>query len=175
MPAMHYTIQWPDASRSVAYSPSLVIEDFLTPGTDYPLDDFLRRVREATAIANQRVQAALQERIKELTCLYQIARVMERPQNPLEDVFRSVVQALPPAWQYPDIASARIIFDHQKFASSNFQEGRFKQSAELIVNGKSHFLGTGDSFFFASSLPHRYRNIDPGVTRILWVATPASF
>lgn len=47
--------------------------------------------------------------------------------------------------------------------------------AELIVNGKSHFLGTGDSFFFASNLPHRYRNIDPGVTRILWVATPASF
>lgn len=57
MPAMHYTIQWPDASQSVAYSPSLVIEDFFTPDTDYPLDDFLRRVREATAIANQRVQA----------------------------------------------------------------------------------------------------------------------
>jgi len=47
--------------------------------------------------------------------------------------------------------------------------------AELIVDGKSHFLGTGDSFFFASNLPLRYRNIDPGVTRILWVATPASF
>ncbi|MDD8024672.1 MAG: cupin domain-containing protein, partial [Paracoccaceae bacterium] len=47
--------------------------------------------------------------------------------------------------------------------------------AELIVAGKSHFLGPGDSFFFASNLPHRYRNIDPGVTRILWVATPATF
>lgn len=46
---------------------------------------------------------------------------------------------------------------------------------ELIVDGKSHFLGPGDSFFFASSLPHRYRNIDPGVSRILWVATPATF
>jgi uncharacterized repeat protein (TIGR04042 family) len=57
MPAVHYTLQWPDASQSVAYSPSLVIEDFLAPGTEYPLDDFLRRVREATAIANQRVQA----------------------------------------------------------------------------------------------------------------------
>ncbi len=46
---------------------------------------------------------------------------------------------------------------------------------ELIVDGKSHFLGPGDSFFFASSLPHRYRNIDPDVSRILWVATPATF
>ncbi len=88
------------------------------------------------ALANQRVQAALQERIKELTCLYRIARVMERPQNPLDDVFRSVVEALPQAWQYPDIASARIIFNHQGYVSPRFQESRFKQSAELIVNGK---------------------------------------
>jgi len=46
---------------------------------------------------------------------------------------------------------------------------------ELIVDGRSHFLAPGDSFFFASNLPHRYRNIDPGVSRILWVATPATF
>ena len=88
------------------------------------------------ALVNQRVQAALQERIKELTCLYQIARVMERPQTPLDEILQSVVEALPPAWQYPDIASARIVFDHQGYASPSFQEGRFKQSADLIVNGK---------------------------------------
>lgn len=47
--------------------------------------------------------------------------------------------------------------------------------AELIVDGRSHFLGPGDSFYFASRLPHRYRNVDAGETRILWVATPATF
>lgn len=57
MPAMHYTILWPDATQSVAYSPSLVIQDYFQPGADYPLSDFMRRVREATAIANQRVEA----------------------------------------------------------------------------------------------------------------------
>lgn len=57
MPAMHYTIEWPDATQSVAYSPSLVIQDYFQPGSDYPLAEFMRRVREATAIANQRVQA----------------------------------------------------------------------------------------------------------------------
>lgn len=89
------------------------------------------------ALVNQRVQAALQERIKELTCLYKIGGVMERPQNPVDEVLRSVVEALPQAWQYPDIASARIIFDHQAYASPGFQESRFKQGAELIVNGKA--------------------------------------
>ncbi len=57
MPAMHYTIRWPDASESVCYSPSLVIQDFFSPGEDYALGDFLRRVREATGIANERVHA----------------------------------------------------------------------------------------------------------------------
>lgn len=57
MPAMHYTLRWPDASESRCYSPSLVIHDYFEPGRDYALADFLRRVREATAIANERVQA----------------------------------------------------------------------------------------------------------------------
>jgi len=57
MPAMHYRLRWPDASETLAYSPSLVIEDFFTPGQDYALEDFLRRVREATAIASARVEA----------------------------------------------------------------------------------------------------------------------
>jgi uncharacterized repeat protein (TIGR04042 family) len=57
MPAMHYRLRWPDASETVAYSPSLVIRDFLQPGTAYPLPEFLRRVREATQIASDRVAA----------------------------------------------------------------------------------------------------------------------
>jgi uncharacterized repeat protein (TIGR04042 family) len=57
MPAMHYTVRWPDATESRCYSPSLVIQDFFEPGHDYPLDDFLRRVREATTIASDRVRA----------------------------------------------------------------------------------------------------------------------
>src|SRR5450830_362249 len=57
MPAMHYTVRWPDATVDTCYSPSLVIQDFFEPGQDYPLDDFLRRLREATHSASERVRA----------------------------------------------------------------------------------------------------------------------
>lgn len=57
MPEMHYTVRWPDAQESRCYSPSLVVRDLLTPGADYALADFMQRVRQATAIANERVQA----------------------------------------------------------------------------------------------------------------------
>jgi uncharacterized repeat protein (TIGR04042 family) len=57
MPALHYTLLWPDDSQTRSYSPSLVIQDFLEAGADYAADEFLRLVREATAIANERVEA----------------------------------------------------------------------------------------------------------------------
>jgi signal transduction histidine kinase len=88
------------------------------------------------ALMNQRAQAALQERIKELTCLYKIARVMEHPKTSLDEVLRSVVEALPPAWQYPDIASARIIFDQRIFLAPNFRNNGYAQKADLVVQGK---------------------------------------
>lgn len=57
MPAMHYRLRWPDASETLCYSPSLVIQDYLRPGDHYPLAELLNRLREATRIANERVQA----------------------------------------------------------------------------------------------------------------------
>jgi uncharacterized repeat protein (TIGR04042 family) len=57
MPAMTYRLQWPDATVSDCYSPSLVIRDYFAPGTEYELGEFLRRIREATAIASERVRA----------------------------------------------------------------------------------------------------------------------
>jgi uncharacterized repeat protein (TIGR04042 family) len=57
MPAMHYTVRWPDEKETCCYSPSLVIQDVLTLGTDYAVAEFMQRVRQATAIANERVHA----------------------------------------------------------------------------------------------------------------------
>lgn len=57
MPAMHYHLRWPDGAETACYSPSLIIQDYFQPGTAYPLADFLRRIREATGIANDRVRA----------------------------------------------------------------------------------------------------------------------
>lgn len=57
MPALHYTVRWPDAREVQCYSPSLIVQELFEVGRDYPLPDFIQRVRHATAIANERVQA----------------------------------------------------------------------------------------------------------------------
>jgi uncharacterized repeat protein (TIGR04042 family) len=57
MPEMCFFIRWPDGSRELCYSPSLVVKDYFAPGESYLLADFLARSRTALAIASDRIEA----------------------------------------------------------------------------------------------------------------------
>jgi uncharacterized repeat protein (TIGR04042 family) len=57
MPEMHFRVRWPDGSTDTCYSPSWVIEEHLTEGASYTLDDFAARARAALDIASERVRA----------------------------------------------------------------------------------------------------------------------
>ncbi|HMN80654.1 MAG TPA: cupin domain-containing protein [Burkholderiaceae bacterium] len=46
---------------------------------------------------------------------------------------------------------------------------------EIIVDSTPFRLSKGDSIFFASERPHRYRNPGSSVARVLWVNTPPTF
>lgn len=46
---------------------------------------------------------------------------------------------------------------------------------ELWVGEERHLLSKGDSFAFASTRPHRYRNPGEVTTRVVWAITPPSF
>jgi len=86
-------------------------------------------------IASRRAHAALTERVKELTCMYGIAQVAARPSLTLDETLQEIVELLPAAWQYPDIATARITLDERAFTSPGFRGGPRALSADITVNG----------------------------------------
>lgn len=88
------------------------------------------------ALINQRAQAALRERIKELTCLYGIARIVERPGVSLDEILQNTANLLPPAWQYPEITKGRIVLKNQTYASPGFRTGPHRQKANIVVKGE---------------------------------------
>ena len=47
--------------------------------------------------------ASLQERAKELNCLYEVEQILARLDLPLVEAFQQVVEIIPPGWQYTDI------------------------------------------------------------------------
>jgi len=57
MPEMLFQLRWPDGEETQCYSPSLIIESFLSPGESYGLADFVARCTEALIIASDRVEA----------------------------------------------------------------------------------------------------------------------
>jgi two-component system NtrC family sensor kinase len=88
------------------------------------------------ALLHQHSQAKLHERVKELTCLYGIARIASEPDMLFEDKLMNIVTLLPPAWQYPARACARIIIDGQVFQTPHFHEATHRQSARICVRDK---------------------------------------
>ncbi|MHC4537462.1 MAG: sensor histidine kinase, partial [Planctomycetota bacterium] len=82
-------------------------------------------------------RAALAERVKELTCLYGIAQISGQPDTSLDEVLQSIVELLPAAWQYPEIASARITLDDTAYETPGFREGPQKQTADIVVSGSA--------------------------------------
>jgi signal transduction histidine kinase len=88
------------------------------------------------ALINRHNHVALDERLKELSCLYSLVQLYYQPDKTVDEILQGTVELLPPAWQFPELASARIIFDNRVFTSRKFTEGRYCQKSDLIVNGK---------------------------------------
>ncbi|MBU0641534.1 MAG: nucleotidyltransferase domain-containing protein [Planctomycetes bacterium] len=82
------------------------------------------------------VLRTLQERAKELNCLYRVEEIISASELTLDEVFRGVLDAVPPGWQYPNICVARITHDNQTYAFGDFRETPWVQKATVRVYGE---------------------------------------
>ncbi len=78
----------------------------------------------------------LQERAKELNCLYRIEELLNDTNASLEQLFQGVIDILPCGWQYPDVCQIRIIYNNKKYQSPDYRETPFVQSTEIVVQDK---------------------------------------
>ena len=88
------------------------------------------------AIRNWQNLTAMTERVKELSCLYGLAQLMDPPDRAVEEVLQGVVELLPSAWLHAQDASARIEYDGKEYFSAGRRSSVQAQSAVLTVNGK---------------------------------------
>ena len=64
----------------------------------------------------------LGERVKELTFLHNISRIFMDDTRSEFEVLQAVADAMPAAWQYPEVAAARVGYNGYQFTSPNFRE-----------------------------------------------------
>lgn len=91
----------------------------------------------------------LRERVKELSCLYEISQLSSRPTASLSEILQGVADALSAAWQRPDRTSARVRLDNDEFYSGTVMLPGCGRIEPVMVRGERR----GDIVVGYPSLP----------------------
>ena len=76
---------------------------------------------------------ALQERAKELDCLYRIDEILGRYSEPCDEVFNEIVETIPPGWQFPESCSAALTIFGRDYGWNGARASRWVQTASVRV------------------------------------------
>ena len=126
-----YELEWTHKNGQKVYtlvSPTLILDaDGRYAGAFAVITDITERRKRTYD---------LEERVRELNCLYGISKVVEQQDISLEEIFQGTVNLIPASWRYPEITCARVILGDQVFETDKFNESVWKQGCDIIVNGK---------------------------------------
>jgi len=76
---------------------------------------------------------ALRERAKELRCIYRVASALARREEPPQIVFQWVLEAIPPAWQFPEDTTARIEYFGRTHALPDFIDTPWRLRSPISI------------------------------------------
>ena len=79
----------------------------------------------------------LQEREKELHCLYEVDEILRIRRLSVEDLLAKIVVAIPSGWQYPDICYAKITYANREYCSQKCAESRWVIKSDIIVQDEA--------------------------------------
>ena len=94
---------------------------------------------------------SLQERAKELNCLYRIEELLNRPDAEIGEVCGEIIEAIPPGWQYPDICRVKIMIDNDIYVGPDFKESRWVISSDIKV--QERIVGTVSVYYIEEMPP----------------------
>lgn len=78
----------------------------------------------------------LNERVKELTCLYRLSVCFNNHKLTLEQILDSVVQEIPQGWQNPKATCVRLIIEGKEYKFPHFHQTNIKQTAFIYNEDK---------------------------------------
>jgi hypothetical protein len=83
----------------------------------------------------QQLVESLQERAKELNCLYRVDEILADPSRSLAEVCRGIVEVIPPGWKYPESCAARLSLRDESSQTANFKKTPWFLAAPVLAEG----------------------------------------
>lgn len=98
----------------------------------------------------------LRERVKELTLLHRAGQLFSVSKMAVPDLLHSIVNLIPPAWQYPELAMARIRYGDLTTTTEAFMETSWVQRATFTVPGGHNGM---IEVFYREERPHEVEGL----------------
>lgn len=95
---------------------------------------------QATTVISDGPDERLRERIKELGCLYAVARIAQTQELGLEPMLVAIVRTIPQGWQRPDDLWVALELDEQQYGTTATRGPQQQQA--IIIDGEARGLLT---------------------------------
>jgi PAS domain S-box-containing protein len=127
----HYDEDGTARSYEIHGYPIFDAQNNITHMIEYCID-----ITKRTQIAQEkdRVLHNLEERVKELSCLYGIDEIERKKDITVEEMLEEVVRLVPLSWQYPEDAGCCITFEGNVYKTNNFNPTQWMLQAPLIID-----------------------------------------
>jgi len=80
---------------------------------------------------------SLEERVRELNCVYEIEEVLVIPDMSTHDALTQIVDIIPIGWQYPEVCRVQINYGGKEYFSEEFRESPWMLHSDITVNGRN--------------------------------------
>ncbi len=77
---------------------------------------------------------SLEERAKELDCLYHIEEILSNYDESLADISHKIIQAMPSGCRYPEQCQTRLTFENTSYSSPDYVKTPWEQSADIVAH-----------------------------------------
>lgn len=83
--------------------------------------------------SNEYLLDVLQERAKELNCLYRIDDILNDESLSLAEIFQQIISALPEGFRFPDVCRARIVYKDDTYESEGYIPSEISETADIKI------------------------------------------
>lgn len=81
-------------------------------------------------------QRHMQQRLKNLNCLYALSKIVNKQGTSLEQIFQKTVDLIRQTYRYPEATSVRIIFDGVRYQTDDFQKTESSRQVQIKAQQK---------------------------------------
>ncbi len=91
---------------------------------------------------------SLQERAKELNCIFRVEEILNNPENGIHEAFSLIIKTIPDAFRFPDKCRVKLVYQDIAYLSQNFEESKYFISSEI----KERDVALGSIYIYTTGL-----------------------